>query len=251
MGCNKTGDPVLGFLHIAIALDHADEHSGKPQELGEYEDGKHHPEGGKPGGIAEDLRAEDVAVELLEQEDKHQKHKRLDRVLGEDDDKGRNRPDERPEVGNYIGDTDNDAHKHDIGHIQQRHPDEAEHADDGRVDDLAGDEAAEDGVGLPGQIEQEAGVLLTEEGVHDLAHLRQKALLSHKHIDRNDDANHQIEHAAGKVHRVFQRLGQGAHRKVIRLGDGAFHREVHRVDDLLGQPVHGDELHQKIQHPLK
>ena len=94
-------------------------------------------------------------------------------------------------------------------------------------------------------------MLLTEEGVHDLAHLRQKALLAHKHIDRNDDANHQIEHAAGKVHRVFQRLGQGAHRKVIRLGDGAFHREVHRVDDLLGQPVHGDELHQEIQHPLE
>lgn len=43
---------------------------------------------------------------------------------------------------------------------------------------LAGDEAAEDGIGFTGKIDHELGVFLIEEGIHHLAGLGQEPFLA-------------------------------------------------------------------------
>ena len=49
---------------------HAQQHADKAEQTAAEQDGKHDPEAVDTGGAAEDLRSDDVAVDLLQDEDK-------------------------------------------------------------------------------------------------------------------------------------------------------------------------------------
>ena len=112
-------------------------------------------------------------------------------------------------------------------------------------------ETAEDGIGFSAEINHESGVLLTEEGVHHLAGLRQEALLAHEHIDRDDDADHQAEHSASKVHGIIQDMGHRGEHQVIHLIDDIFHRLLHGTYHLWRHTFHRHQMGHPVQQMLE
>ena len=60
---------------------HAEQHARKSPQPAKYQNGKYHPEGTKAGRIAEDLRSDNIAVDLLENKDENEKVHSLQRIL--------------------------------------------------------------------------------------------------------------------------------------------------------------------------
>ena len=94
-----------------------DDHSHKAHESAKQQDGKQHPEAGKPRGIPQDFRSQDVAVKLLEHQDEdkeiqafHRAHQQYEKCAGHGSDKG-------AEKGDHVGHSDNHAHQKHIGHF--------------------------------------------------------------------------------------------------------------------------------------
>ena len=74
-----------------------DNHSDKAEQASEEQNGKQHSETRKPRGVSQYLRAEDIAVKLLEQQDKNKKIDTFNRADEKYQEAGRDRPDKRPE----------------------------------------------------------------------------------------------------------------------------------------------------------
>ena len=64
---------------------HADEHAHQPEEVAAHHDGEQHPQRGDADGLAQDLGADEVAVQLLDEEDEHREDQRLDGVHQQQD----------------------------------------------------------------------------------------------------------------------------------------------------------------------
>ena len=56
---------------------HSEEHSPEPEQAAAEDDGEHDPEAVDADGAAEDLRADDVAVELLKHDDEYHEYQAL------------------------------------------------------------------------------------------------------------------------------------------------------------------------------
>ncbi len=52
---------------------HTEQHARESPQPAKYQNGKYHPEGTKPSRIAEDLRSDNIAVDLLENKDENEK----------------------------------------------------------------------------------------------------------------------------------------------------------------------------------
>lgn len=76
---------------------YADRHADKAEQAAEDQNGEHDPEARKAGRVAEDLRAEDVAVDLLKNDDEDNEVQRLKRTFDHDQDRARNSADKRAE----------------------------------------------------------------------------------------------------------------------------------------------------------
>ena len=60
---------------------HTEQHARESPQPAKYQNGKYHPEGTKPSRIAEDLRSDNIAVDLLENKDENEKVHSLQRIL--------------------------------------------------------------------------------------------------------------------------------------------------------------------------
>ena len=167
----------------------ADNHADRAEEGAEDGDREHHPEGGKSGRVSEDLGADDVAVDLLENDDKDGEHDRRARIEDQQQKNRRDRTDKRPEVGDDVGNADDDADQHRIGPLEDRHDEKAENADNGGIDDLSDDEAAENIVTGVGDVQQLVHQLFRKDRVAQLFHMRVEKFLAREKIDRNDKAD--------------------------------------------------------------
>ena len=93
----------------------AQEHSQHPGKAAAHGDGHHHPEAGDAGGIAQDLGADDVAVDLLQNDDEHDEDQAL---LGahQQDQEGTGRcAQERPKKGIVLVTPTTTPHKGRVG----------------------------------------------------------------------------------------------------------------------------------------
>ena len=183
---------------------HADDHAHKAPQAAEQQDGEEHPEARKAGGVAEDLGSDDVAVHLLQDQHKEDEPERLDGILDQDEQGGRNGADEGTEEGNDIRHTDDDGDEQGTGKLEDQTGDVAQHADDRGIQDLAVEEAAEHLIGVADLVQKEVGPAALDKAVEDQLALLAELLPAGQQIDRDDQADdkvlqegHEAHHADG------------------------------------------------------
>ena len=81
---------------------HTHDHAHEAPQTAEQQDGEQYPETGKTGGVAQDLGADHVSVQLLQHQNEQDEPQRLDGVLNEDQQGGGHGTDERAEEGDHI-----------------------------------------------------------------------------------------------------------------------------------------------------
>ena len=93
--------------------------------------------------ITQDLRPQDVAVKLLQQKNEYDKIQSFDRIRQHNEDRAWNRSDIRSEEWDYIRYSYDHADQHGIRHIQYGEPEKAQYPDNGGINNLSDNKAAE------------------------------------------------------------------------------------------------------------
>src|SRR5699024_9032764 len=139
---------------------------------------------GQAGGVAQNLGADDVAVQLLQDEDESHKPEGLDGVGDEDQQGGGHRADEGTEEGDDVGEADDDRHQQGAGEAHNDADDIAQHADDGRVHNLANDEPAEGAVNIGDLLQNQVGPVGAEDAVEQQLALGRKPFAGGEKVHR-------------------------------------------------------------------
>lgn len=106
---------------------HTDDHAKDAPQPAEQDDGKQHPEAGQACAVAQNLRPNDVAVQLLQRQNKNHEPERLDGAFNQNQQRGRNRADDGAKEWNHIGDAHNGGNQQCIGESENRAADVAQH----------------------------------------------------------------------------------------------------------------------------
>ena len=189
---------------------HTDDHAHKTPQAAEQQDGEQHPEAGKAGGVAQNLRPDDVAVHLLQNQNEQDEPERLDGVLDEDEQGGRDGTDERPEEGDNVGHTDDDRDQQRTGELEDEAGDVAQHTDDGRIQNLAVDEAAEHPVSVTDLLHDEVGPTGLDQTIKDELALLPEFLPAGQQIHRNDEADDDVLQEGHEAHHAQRCTAQEA-----------------------------------------
>ena len=99
------------------------------EQAAEDQDGAQHEEPANAGFVAQDLWPQIVAVKGLQQNDKDDKIKRLQRVHDQDQQRARNGADVRPEERDNVRHTDDHADQHVIRSMRNARVNETDDAD--------------------------------------------------------------------------------------------------------------------------
>ena len=235
--------PVQQILHQLLHAGedgYAQEHTQHTAEAAAHQNSHDDPEAGDAGGVAQDLRPQNVAVKLLEHHDEDHKEQAL---LGTDQQNKEGRgdsPQKRPEKRDDVGHAHHHADQRGIGHLQNGTPDEAQCADDERVQQLPPDKAGENAVDLPRTVDDGVGLLLVQHRVYHLAAAGQAFLLHGHQIDGHDDAHDQVGSEADHApDTVPDAAGQGAQRPLCPRQDVIL-QQGHAIAVILGH---------KVRHP--
>ena len=215
---------------------HAQQHADEAEQAAAEQDGEHDPETVNAGGIAKDLRADDIAVDLLQDDDENDVNQALHRRDEQNDQRRRHRADERAEHGDDIRHGDDHAHEHDIRHAHDRTADIADDADDGGINDLTADKAHERRVREANGLEDALGRL---DGKHAVEHhlgLCEKQLHIRQHIAGDDEADEHIED------RTQNGIDAGRHAR-DHLAHGRQQRGLRPVEQTVGHIAGRGEEH--------
>ena len=193
---------------------HADHHADNAEQIAAHHDGEQNPQCRDADGRAENLRADEVAVQLLDNQNQHAEDGGLNGVDQQQDKDAGNRADEGAEHRDDVGNADEHTNQHGEIQPQNRHGHKGNHADDGRVNDFADEEAGKVDVGIVADAQGVFGHLLRQEGVGQRAQLVQQMVLVRQHVDAGRDRGkdrHKVGcHAADARHDL--RHGFGCHR---------------------------------------
>ena len=203
-------DELLEHIVDDCEERHTDDHAHKAPQAAEQQDGKQHPEAGKAGGVAQNLRPDDVAVHLLQDQNEQDEPERLDGVLDEDEQGGRDGTDERPEEGDDVGHTDDDRDQQRAGELEDEAGDVAQHTDDGGIQNLAVDEAAEHFIGVEDLFQNDIRPAGLDEAVQDHLALLAELLPASQQIHRNDDADDDVLQEGHEAHHAQRCTAQDA-----------------------------------------
>ena len=206
---NHTTNDVVDDGEERDAHDHADD----APKTAEQKNREEHPEAGEARGVADDLRAQDVAVKLLQDDEVHLEidavHGALEQEQQATEHAGKDGTEERHDVEHEDKDADEggvlDAHDHAAN--------EAQHRDDEGVDNLAHEETVEHLVGKLDLTLDNLSPLARRKAVEDELCLRGKAATACKHIDADEDAEEQVgHHEEGVDHMVAHTADDGLKR---------------------------------------
>lgn len=145
----------------------ADYHSDKSEHTAKQEQGKGNPEFADAGSVAEYLGTDDIAVDLLKNDDEYTENNALPGIDHKYDKGSRYPSDKGPEKRDYICYSDDRTYEQRVWHICAETEDKADYADDDRVDKLTGDKAAENFVPVTCSIDDAVGVVGLEEHVYE------------------------------------------------------------------------------------
>ena len=171
---------------------HAQQHAPEAEQSRAEDDREHDPEAVDAHRAAQDLRADDVPVDLLEDDDEDQEDQRFWRADHQDDDDAGHRAEQRAEEGDEVRHAHDHADQQRVGHAEDREDDVADDADDGRVQELAVDEADEGAVREAQAVEQLLGRLGGQDAVEYALGPGLVGVDIAEQIEGDDDADDQI-----------------------------------------------------------
>ena len=189
---------------------HAHDHAHEAPQTAEQQDGEQHPEAGKAGGVAQDLGSDDVAVQLLQNQHEQHEPQRLDGALDEDEQGGGDGTDEGAEERDHVGHTDDHRHQQRTGELEDQTADIAQHADDGRVHDLAVDEAAEHLVCVEDFLLDELRPVGLDDAVEDHLGLFGELFAAGQQVNSDDKADEQVLEPRHHVYDAHTHAAQDA-----------------------------------------
>ena len=187
---------------------HGHQHADQPPQPAEEQDGKGDPETGDAGRTPDDPGPNHVAVQLLQDQDENHEHQAVHRVGQQQDQRAGNGADERPHKGDDIGDADHDAEQRRLGEAHHQAAQEAEHADDGRIQQLAQQEAVEDVVDEMNLLLHLGQPSVRADTVQRQPGLRREALAGRQQIYGHDQAQQDILDRDGKAGHIGRGAGQ-------------------------------------------
>ena len=210
---------------------HAKKHPGKAEDTAEDQNGNEHPEVRNAKLFTQNAVFDDVAVDLLQNENENAEIQGVDGLVDHQEQGRGHRTEEGAKEGNDVRHADDRADERRIGHAHEQHAEVGDDADEHGVDDLAHNIAAEDAVRPAGQLQQAIGMLATEDRHGDLLGLRTELFLKDQDIYGRDDAKQDIEddhhnavdraRQARDDHAVIELL-QPADDHLQRVADGLF-----------------------------
>ena len=189
---------------------HTHDHAHEAPQTAEQQDGEEHPEARKASGVAQDLRADDVAVQLLEHQNEEHEPEGLDGTLDEDEQRCRHGTDEGTEEGDDVGDADDDRHQQRARELEDDAGEVAEHTNDGGVHDLAVDEAAEHLVCVEDFLLDELRPVGLDDAVEDHLGLLGELFAAGQQVNSDDKADEQILEPGHHTHDADAHTAQDA-----------------------------------------
>ena len=221
---------------------HAQQHPPEAEQPRAEDDGEHDPEAVYADGAAEDLRPDDVAVKLLENDDEDDEHKALERIDEQDDERARHRADERAEEGDDVRHADDDADEQRVGHVQDGADDIAYKPYYGRVEQLA---VYEPGEGPVGEVEAAADALRRldgEDAIQPALGVGGEGLVVGEDVDGDDDADDEVVYGHDDIVHARRHI---RHETAQLRQDGGL-KPVHQTGVDLADGLHGVLLYLRI-----
>ena len=129
-----------------------EEHSRDAKQAAHDGNGNNDPERTETGAFTEDFRADDVAVQLLDQKDQDNEPNGLGGISDEDNKRAGDGTDEGAEEWDHIGDTYDNGNQRIIGHFENCKDDEGKNTDDQRIKELTYNEAAKGSVRVDSKV---------------------------------------------------------------------------------------------------
>ena len=170
-----------------------DDHTHHAPQGATNGDGDDDAQGADTGVVAQDLGADDVAVQLLNDKDKDQEQKCFIGVGDQHYEEGGDGSDEGAEDRDDVGDAHEGGDEQVIGgDLKNAQHDEGQDADDQGVQDLAVDEAAEGLVGQGRDLTDTAVVFLAEHGSAEFADLGNALFFRGQNIKGDEKAEKQV-----------------------------------------------------------
>lgn len=126
------------------------------------------PKAGQPRGLTQNLRRENIAIQLLQNQDKNNEFEALDRIDQENQDRAGNRAQEWPEKRNQIRHTQQHSQQRRIRHVNDTQSHEANQTDQNRYHDITPDKAAKHLIRIPYRIHNALHIVRSENGADDL-----------------------------------------------------------------------------------
>ena len=229
----------------------SDDHAQKTENAAKQQQRKNDPEFVDANIASHDPRTDNIAVHLLQNQNKNQEIQTLQRIHQQNQKCGGNRSQKRTEERNNIGDADNDGNQQGIRHIHQGHAHKADHADDQGIQNLAMDKAAENPVSLLQGISHMLIGFVGEQRFSHLLGLPFHQLLIPQDIDRNDNTHDKVDNKPDHVHHA---AGNAAHDIGDILGKVVLHPGLKSgrepADDFIDGvfQLHGSMLHAGNPH---
>ena len=167
-------------------------HAEDAEQTAEYGNREDNPEAGKPRGVTENLRTEDIAVELLENDNQDAEVERLSGIHHQHKEGAWNTADPRTEEWDYVGHADNHAYQNCVRRAYDTCTDKADNAYDNGVHNLAAEETDKRAMDKAEIGDDLIACLAVKQGVDDLFRLPGKFLFAPQQVYGDDKADHKV-----------------------------------------------------------
>ena len=171
----------------------AEDHTHQAKGVAAHGDGGQHPDARQTHGFSHHTGIDQVALDLLEDQNEDHEPQGLDGADQQDKESADEDADESAENGDEGGEANKDGHHRGIGHVKEDHANKAQGAQDHRLGDLAGDEVGEGFVGQGDQAHEPGGLFLGQQGQDDLLGLAAQGFLLGQDIDGEDEGQHEVD----------------------------------------------------------
>lgn len=137
------GAPPSAECHKLWQNGNADNHTDQAEEIPADDNREENPERRDANRIAENHRADEIAIQLLDNQNQNQENQRLPRIEEEQNHRAGYRADERAEHGDDVRDADNDADERRVRQAEDVHADKRQYTNNRGIEDFSGEKAAE------------------------------------------------------------------------------------------------------------
>ena len=219
------------------AQGHEDEHAGNAQELAADGDGEEDPDARQADGGTDDVRVDELAFDLLQNEEHGHEDEGQFRAHREDEQGGDTASEESAEDRDQSGDGDEHRTQDGVRHAENGHRDEEHEAEDAGFEDLTADEVREGLVGQAEDLEDALIDMVREQRIKHFLALDGQCFLAEQHVDREREADKERGYAGHNVgddtDTGVEELASGLLDPVHRLFDEGLVADIHFGDEAL------------------